>query len=120
VLVSLGFLVAAGLVGGWVWLKSARVPGRDTAGLEGTWRDRPDSRHTYRFRASGDVDAWYEGLPMERFMTWQRDGQQITVRTTRGWDFVGQLGEGEIRGKQIMRDSSGATVNEIDEVWRKE
>jgi hypothetical protein len=57
---------------------------------------------------------------MQRFMTWQRDGQQITVRTTRSWDFVGQLSDGEIRGKKITRDSSGATVSAIDQVWRKE
>ncbi len=119
-LVSLGVLLVGALVGGWAWLKFATAPGPDMTGLEGIWRDRPDSKHTYQFRASGDVDAWYEGLPMARFMTWQRDGQQITVRTTRNWDFVGQLGEGEIHGKQMIRDQTGATVNSVDQVWRRE
>jgi hypothetical protein len=63
---------------------------------------------------------FYGGLPMDRFLTWQRDGQQITIRTTRNWDFVGQLDGGEIRGKMILRDQAGAAVSEHDAVWRRE
>jgi hypothetical protein len=59
-------------------------------------------------------------LPMESFATWRRDGQQITVRTTRGWDFVGQLDGGTIRGQMIIRDETGATVNTTDTVWQRE
>jgi hypothetical protein len=94
--------------------------GHNTAGLEGTWRDPANPRHTHRFQPSGGVDTWHDKLPMERFVTWRRDGQQIIVRTTRGWDFEGQL-EGEmIRGKMIIRDEKGAVVNTTDTVWRKE
>jgi hypothetical protein len=66
------------------------------------------------------VDAWYGGLPVDHFLTWQRDGNQITIRTTRNWDFVGQLDGGEIRGKLILRDQSGAAEGEHDAVWRRE
>jgi hypothetical protein len=66
------------------------------------------------------MDAWYNGLPMDRYLTWQRSGQQITVRTTRHWDFVGQLDGGEIRGKMIVRDPTGAVVSEEEAVWRRQ
>jgi hypothetical protein len=89
-------------------------------GLGGVWYDPTDPKHTYRFRAGGAMDAWYGGLPMDRFLTWQRDGQQITIRTTRNWDFVGQLDGGEIRGKMILRDPTGAAESEYDAVWRRE
>jgi hypothetical protein len=118
--VSLGILLAAALVCAWVWLKPTPAPTLDTTGLEGTWRDRPDSRHTYQFRANGNVDAWYESLPMGGFMTWTRNGQEITIHTTRGWDFAGQLSNGEIRGKMMTRDQTGATIQSVDQVWRRE
>ena len=51
---------------------------------------------------------------------WQRDGQQITIRTDRNWDFVGELDGDEIRGKQTIRDQGGATVTTVDAVWRRE
>ena len=66
------------------------------------------------------MDAWYGGLPMDCFLTWQRDGQQIIIRTTRNWDFVVQLDGGEIRGKMILRDQTGAAESEHDAVWRRE
>ena len=49
-----------------------------------------------------------------------RNGQQISVRTTRHWDFVGQLNGDEIRGKMILRDLTGAAESEHDAVWRRE
>ena len=57
---------------------------------------------------------------MARFVTWRRDGQQITVRTTRGWDFVGQLDGRTIRGQMIVWDQTEAIVNKTDTVWLKE
>src|SRR5262245_142787 len=89
-------------------------------GLEGVWRDPTDPKHSYRFRPGGGVDAWFEGLPMDHFLDWQRDGQQITVRTTRHWDFVGHLIGDEIRGKMILRDLTGAAESEHDAVWQRE
>jgi hypothetical protein len=117
---GLGLLLIAVLVGSWAYWRPTTATGSNLAGLEGTWRDRPDSRHTYQFRANGDVDAWYGSLPMGRFMTWQRDGQRVTARTERNWDFVGELGEGEIRGKMMIRDQTGAVVTTTDAVWRRQ
>ena len=88
-------------------------------GLGGVWYDPTDPKHTYRFRANGAMDAWYGDLPMDHFLTWQRDGQQITIRTTRNWDFVGQLDGAEICGKLILRDQTGAAEREHDAVWRR-
>src|SRR5262249_33646603 len=88
-------------------------------GLGGVWCDPTDPKHTYRFRANGAMGAWYGELPMDHFLTWQRDGQQITIRTTRNWDFVGQLDGGEIRGKVILCDPTGAAEGEHDAVWRR-
>ena len=112
-------LVVAG-VGGlayWGYGKFLAEP----PGLGGVWYDPTDPKHTYRFRAGGAMDAWYGGLPMDHFLTWQRDGQQITIRTTRNWDFVGHLDGDEIRGKMILRDyPTGAAVSEHDAGWRRE
>jgi len=88
----LGLLGVLALAAGWVYVKSRA----DLTGLEGTWRQQGDASHTFRFKANGNVDAWYQGLLMGNFMTWQRDGRQVTIRSTRSWDFVGQLGEGEM------------------------
>jgi hypothetical protein len=115
--VSLGSLLVLVLAGGWVFWQ---FTGQDMTGLEGIWRDPVNPRHTYRFRPDGDMDTWWGSLPMGRFMSWRRDGQQITVRTTRGWDFVGQLDGGTIRGKMIIRGPDGAVVGETPMVWRKE
>jgi hypothetical protein len=115
-LAALGLLLLAGLAGGWLYLKSRA----DTAGLEGTWRQRGDASHTYRFRSNGDVDAWYRGLPMGNFLTWRRDGRRIAVHSTRGWDFVSELGDGEIRGRQTIRDNAGGPGTTAEQVWRRE
>jgi len=115
----LGLLLAVAGVGGlayWGYGKLLAEP----PGLGGVWYDPTDPKHTYRFRAGGAMDAWYGGLPMDHFLTWQRDGQRITIRTTRNWDFVGQLDGGEFRGKVILRDQSGAAEGERDAVWRRE
>jgi hypothetical protein len=113
----LGLLLAATLAGGWLYLKSQA----NMAGLEGTWREQGDAMHTYQFRANGNIDARYQGFLMGNFMTWQRDGQQITIHSERGSDFVGQLGDGEIRGQETIRDNNtGKPVRTVDQVWRRE
>ena len=119
----LGLLIVAVLVAGWYLLFS----GHNMAGLEGTWRDPANPRHSHEFLPSGDVETWpgKKGIglamfPMPRFATWRRDGQQITVRTDRNWDFVGQLDGGTIRGQMLIRDETGAIVNKTAAVWKKE
>jgi hypothetical protein len=109
-------LTGAGGLAYWGYVKLVAEP----PGLGGIWHDPTDPKHTYRFRTSGDMDAWYWGLPMDHFLTWQRDGNQITIRTTRSWDFVGQLHGGEIRGKMILRDQSGAALSEHDALWKRQ
>jgi hypothetical protein len=119
-LLCLGFLLLVVVgVGGLAYWGYGKVPA-EPPGLEGVWRDPTDPKHSYRFRPGGGVDAWYEGLPMDHFLEWQRDGRRITVRTTRHWDFVGQLNGDEIRGKMILRDRTGAAESEHDAVWRRE
>jgi hypothetical protein len=112
----LGLVLLGALVSGWARSK----PPLDTTGLEGTWRSPTYPRHTYQFRANGDVDVWYEGLPLDRFMAWQRDGAQITIRTTHNWNFVGELGAGEIRGTLIVHNETGATISTVNGLWRRE
>jgi hypothetical protein len=113
----LALVLIVGLAGGWFYLKSRA----NMAGLEGTWKASDDPKHSFQFRSNGNVDAWYLELPMGNFMTWQRDGQQITIHSTRGGDFVGELKDGEIRGKEMIRDNStGKTVRTVDQVWRRE
>ncbi len=110
---------AAVAVGAYVKSRS------DTTGLEGTWRVTTDTKHDYRFKANGDLEAWYQGLPMGTFMTWERDGTTITVRTIRAQRpsgdrvFVGDLKGDEINGKATVSDTNGKVVNSEDEVWRK-
>lgn len=116
VLGIVGLILVVALAGGWIYVKFRS----DMAGLEGRWRQQGDAAHTFRFRANGNIDAWYHELPMGNFMTWQRDGRQITIRSTRGSDFVGQLGDGEIRGKETIHLNTGETVNTVDQVWRRE
>jgi hypothetical protein len=116
VLGVLGLLLAAALAGGWVYQK-ARA---DLAGLEGTWREQGDSMHTFRFRANGDVDVRYQGFLMGTFMTWRRHGRQVSIHSARRSDFVGQLGDGEIRGRETVYDNAGKAVRTVDRVWRRE
>jgi hypothetical protein len=111
-------LVVAG-AGGLAYWGSVKFLA-EPPGLGGTWYDPADPKHTYRFRANGDMDAWYGTLPMDHFLTWQRDGQRITIRTTRHWDFVGQLDGGEISGKMILRDQTGAAESQHGTVWRRQ
>src|SRR5262245_39674720 len=113
---AVGMLLVLALVAGVAHLRSREK----MAGLGGTWRDAPTSRHTFQFRPNGDLEAWYQTLPMGALGRWQRDGQQITIRTDRNWDFEGELDGEEIRGKQTLRDQDGATVTTVDGVWRRE
>jgi hypothetical protein len=85
----LSLLLVVGLAGGWVYQARTHM-----AGLEGTWRQQGDPTHTFQFRANGNVDARYQGLLMGDFMTWQRDGRQITIHSTRGPTAQGNWGTG--------------------------
>src|SRR5262249_25964588 len=116
-----GALVAAALVGGWVYLWFS---GHNLAGLEGTWRDTNNPRHLYEFQPNGDLASWVGSRSWWNRMgwsaTWRRDGQHITIRTDRNWDFQGRLDGGAIRGKILIRNDSGAIETEVDSVWQKE
>ena len=116
ILGTLGLCVVAALVG---VLTYSTVSGSNMAGLQGTWRDPANDRHNHRFQPNGGVESYFGSLPMEQFASWRRDGQQITIRTIRNWDFVGQLEGDEIRGKRLIRDDTGAVVHTTDTVWRR-
>jgi hypothetical protein len=123
ILITLGVvsLVVVALVGGWAFLHFSRT---NTAGLEGTWRDPNSAGHHYEFQPKGQLDTWSGQKHWRNKIgwsaTWRRDGQQITIRTDRNWDFVGELDGGAIRGKMMIRDENGAIVNTSDAVWLKE
>jgi hypothetical protein len=120
-LVSVGGLVISGLVGGWVYL---RFSGHDMAGLDGTWRDNNNPKHSYEFQANGDLTTWYGSKEWWNKIgwsaTWRRTGNQITIRTDRNWDFEGTLDGATIRGKMLIRDEHNAIVNTPDVIWQKE
>jgi hypothetical protein len=121
VLGIIGFFFVVALLGAWTYL---RFSGHNVAGLEGTWRDTNNPRHTYEFRPNGNLAAWVGSKSWWNRLgwsaTWRRDGQHITIRTDRNWDFKGELDGGTIRGKTLLRNESGAIENEIDSVWQKE
>jgi len=118
----LGVIAVAALVGGWAYL---RFSGHNTAGLEGTWHMEGNPRDVYEFRPNGELASW-SSSKKEWWdkpgwsATWRRDGQQITIRTDRNWDFEGQLDGGTIRGKMLMRGKTGAVYNTADVAWQKE
>jgi hypothetical protein len=120
VLGLVGLLAVAALAGWWAhhWLAA-----HDVSGLEGTWRDANNPRHRYEFRPNGEVATWSGSKEWWNRVgwsaTWRRDGQQITIRTDRNWDFVGRLDGDFIRGTMIMRDQEGAVV-EAEVVWQRE
>ena len=120
VLAGIGCLLVAGIIGVRAWRHFPPPNERDLSGLGGAWSEGAGAKHTYQFRANGDVAVWYEGLPMDRFMTWEREGRQITIRTTRNWDFNGHLGEDEIRGQQTIRGSDGRVTHIVYAVWRRQ
>jgi hypothetical protein len=123
VLVAFGILgvLAVALVGGWVYI---RFSGHNTAGLEGTWRDTSDTKHSYEFQPNGELATWYGSREWWNRIgwsaTWRRDGQHIIIRTDRNWDLEGQLDGGTIRGTMLIRDQTGAAVTTADVVWQKE
>src|SRR5262249_47140176 len=93
-------------------------------GLEGTWRDQANNKHTYEFHRDGKVAAYFGGSPswwnqIGWDATWRGAGQKITVRTHRNWDFVGGLERGVIRGKMLLKDERGAVEQEIDSTWQR-
>jgi hypothetical protein len=101
-----------------------RYSGHDRVGLEGTWRDRNNLKHFYEFRPDGELATWVGSQESYNRIgwsaTWRRDGNRITIRTDRNWDFEGQLGGVTIRGKVLIRDGAGAVVNRVDEIWQKD
>ncbi|MFO0964650.1 MAG: hypothetical protein U0793_03560 [Gemmataceae bacterium] len=122
VVAGIGVVVVLAGLGFAAWLLLAP---QDTAGLEGTWRAAESPKHTYEFLPSGDVEVWYgrKGsllFPMARFATWRRDGSQITVHTTRGWDFVGRLEGGAIRGEMLIRNEAGVIESRVAAAWLRE
>ena len=114
-------VVAVALVGGWAFLHFSR---NNMTGLEGTWHDPKNAGHHYEFQPNGSVDTWsgqkHWWNKIGWSATWRRDGQQITIRTDRNWDFVGELDDGTIRGKMNSRLEAGADVITTDTVWLKE
>jgi hypothetical protein len=117
----LGLIVIAVLLGVGVYLFFS---GHDTTGLEGTWHFANDPRHSYEFLPNGELASWFgskqwwNGIGWSA--TWRRDGDRISIRTDRNWDFEGELDGGTIRGKMLMRDPNGAGVSEVDLVWQRE
>jgi hypothetical protein len=103
-------IVTMALIGGtggyvlWRAIGSAAIK-TDMTGLEGVWRDEDSAKHMYRFQKDGTLENSWGGLPFGRFGTWEREGDKITVRTIRAWDFEGQLEGKVIRGQIIMRPS---------------
>jgi hypothetical protein len=65
-------------------------------GLEGAWYD--SGHMAYRFNSDGTVDGWWSGLPHGKVGTWSRSGRTITFRSDKGWQFLGTLQDGTIRG----------------------
>lgn len=123
VLLGLGGLLAVlVLLGGgsaYLWLSA-----HDMTGLEGTWQQPNNPRHHYEFRRSGDVATWSGSKEWWNQIgwtaKWRRDGQKITIRTDRNWDFVGELDGDVIRGKMLLKNERGEVYQEIDEVWQRE
>jgi hypothetical protein len=124
ILIAIGIVtlvVAFALMGGWAIL---HFSGKNMAGLEGTWHDANSAGHHYQFQPNGHLDTWsgqeHWWNKIGWSATWRRDGQQITIRTDRNWDFVGELDGWAIRGKMMIRDETGAIVATPDTVWLKE
>src|SRR4051812_14514007 len=129
VLVVLGILtplVVAALLAVWLY---PRFVGQDTTGLEGTWYQAASRIHIYEFERSGELACWSGRTKqwwnrLGSFATWRRDGQEVTIRTDRNWDFRGRLEGNTIRGKMLMKDPGGVprpgVDQEIDMVLQKE
>src|SRR3954468_21274116 len=93
-----GLFAVLALLGGGAYLWFSR---HNVEGLEGTWHDSDNPTHHYEFRRNGDVatwsgsKSWWNKIGWDA--TWRRSGQQITIRTDRNWDFVGELDGDVIR-----------------------
>lgn len=122
VVVAIAGLVALVVGGGWLYLRSG---GQDTTGLEGTWRMGNNARHIHEFRRTGELACWLGSSKEWWFQlgwsaTWKREGQQITIRTDRHWDFKGELDGDTIRGKMLLKSPAGVVEQEVDTVWTRE
>ncbi len=115
--ILIGGLTVGGLA---LWWLSAH----DMTGLAGTWRDPANPKFQYEFRADGRVDSWNGSRSLVNKLgweaTWRRSGNHITIRTDRNWDFEGDLEGDTIRGRMLMRDTSGAIVPTAEMVWKRE
>jgi hypothetical protein len=95
-------LVAARLLSEWHMTAPKPAP---PPGLEGVWYD---SGHTaYRFNSDNKVDGWCSGMPHGNVGTWGRLGRIITFTSIKGWQFVGTLQDGTIKGTS-SQSSTGA------------
>jgi hypothetical protein len=95
-------LVAASVLS--VWHMTAPKPA-PPPGLEGVWYD--SGHMAYRFNSDGTADGWWSGMPHGKVGTWSRSGRTITFRSDKGWQFVGTLQDGTIRGTSSQA-STGA------------
>jgi hypothetical protein len=108
----------AGTGGYLLWRAKGPVASkRDMTGLEGVWRDEGSPKHVYRFHKDGTFENSWGGLPFGEFGTWEREGDKITVRTIRDWNFEGEIKDGEIRGSIIDR-SRDARIGQ--NAWKHE
>ncbi len=104
-----------------------RFTGHDMTGLEGVWHSSgdPDKRQGYDFKPNGTVGAWngkeenwWNTIGWDA--TWRRKGDQITIKTDRNWDFVGELEGDTLRGTMTIRSYPDWTETTAEMVWRKE
>jgi hypothetical protein len=93
----------------------------DMTGLDGTWKEPANPRHSYTFRPNGELDSRFGGLPHGVIADWSRQGQTIRVRHRRDWhrvdDMDGTLQDGTIQWQKFDR-KSGQQLETT--VWKRE
>jgi hypothetical protein len=111
-------LAVAGQLRGLALMR-ASLP--DIAGLEGTWRDPVNPKHSYHFGANGELESRWGGLSHGVVANWSRHGQQIQIRHTPDWlhvdDLDGTLEGGTIQWRRIDR-ASGKPADAV--IWNRE